>query len=44
MERDSASGRLPLLSRLAQFIEPADADLMALRVLCGTSQQARPGT
>lgn len=44
MERDSAGGRWPLLARLAQFIEPADADLAALRVLCGAPQQASPGT
>ena len=44
MDRDSAAGRWPLLARLAHFIEPADADLAALRVLCGTAQQARAGT
>lgn len=44
MDRNSAAGRWPLLARLAQFIEPADADLAALRVLCGKALQAPPGT
>jgi len=44
MDRDPAGGRWPLLVRLAQFIEPADSDLAALRVLCGAVQQAAPGT
>jgi CRP-like cAMP-binding protein len=43
MKRDPAAGRWPLLVRLAQYIEPADADLAALRVLCGAPQQAGPG-
>lgn len=44
MDRDSGAGRWPLLARLAQLIEPADADLAALRVLCSSPQQAASGT